>query len=370
MNKNRGFAYAFGNISNEDLDAEPINIDIDPDDPKVMAQLTIPEYVELKNAQETGMQAEVATEGFSDHWQNFKNRFENEIKNEDAYVDTLQENFEKLQQIYQAASEKEVGDVPISLFANLYYLTSGPKIPANASQMKAMLQENGKLIAYLKNTYVNILSAHLKEAQAIMELGKSDPAKAAQMSYSLSAKHPYTGLDAFTTKTDTKKIAVANSKEVKTVTSKVSEPFMGGFQIYTMPQLERSEYKPPRGNYVGGEYTQMKAHDKIQIKAASRSEGLELIKLSETILADLITVLDHRVYGDMQVLNDRTDSFFAAHRSWSKYPEDERKQVLMAYNCVTDVENTIEVLHYATHCTRRAIRAIELYLRKSLHRMS
>jgi hypothetical protein len=373
--ENRAFKYAFGtgNLSREELDAPPIDQNLDPDDPQVIQDLDLHEYAELKRAQmrEFTDAGQLTQEGWlGDNWANFKNRFEKELDHENTWAEDVLKEMQDLKPLVQGANDKEIGPTPVNVFANLYYLTAGDKKPANAAQLLEELRRSAKLVDYLEKQFLPALANWRKAAIDVMAAARANSnalPEVAQQAYSLTATHKMPGLEAMTPKQHNERVR-ANGK-VGDVIVHTSEPYLGSFIITRAEQLKLEEFKDPRGDICYGGYPDKDPyHQKLQIKPASRNEAQTLIEEGEKLIEAILRIIDHPNYKSGVLIFDAMDQYAHAFRNFATYPVEQRKQVQEIYNAGYDAKQGETLVNFSINCTMKAVHSIGLYVKKSMGR--
>lgn len=107
----------------------------------------------------------------------------------------------------------------------------------------------------------------------------------------------------------------------------------------------------------------------VQIKAATREEMKKIADLAVKVLVIANRYADNMLRAERSMLMDKVNNFENAHRNWRKYPQDERKKIVMIMSAADSACDRSYVVHSVLNSTRKALRAVERYIEMSLHRL-
>lgn len=372
--RNRGLLYALNTEDNAPAldpdDQGPIDVVVDHNHPETIEGLSLVEYAELSQQAENAMEMEeggeaLATESFSERWQNFKNRFETRMSNEDAYVDTMEKRLKEKLPAIQAATDKAASNVPISIFANAnWFQLDNGKVLNSAPAIIAQLERLIEINTVMESEWVPVYSKAIKGMMDILAVGANDVESAYNKAYVMEASFPSPKLAALAKQP--KPVKVGNGK---TVSGKMTDPYPGSWVVVCYEVGDGHEKGVKRGYDFYTDHSGAKMIGKLQLKPATRDEMKKITELSIKLCDIMNRYIDMSFDAGAKMLVDKMNNFENNHRNWRKYPEEERKKLSLILNAANQVLMRSWVTADVCDGTRMPLRAFERFVDMSLQRL-
>lgn len=361
------FALGAGSLSTEELDAEPIDMVVDPDHPETIQCLSLIEYAQLKDQVDIEVEdtREVSTEGFSEGWQNFKNRFERQMRNEDAYIDTMTKRLKELKNVIQAATGTEVSNVPIGIFANCKWFQLGGKVLQNAQQVLQELDRLQAINNVVEAEWQPQFDKAVKAMIDILALGATDVASAHPKAYTIDAAFPTPKLAALAKRPISIKL-----RSGKSITGHVTDPYMGSWLMGHYEVDDSRGISLKRGeDFYTEDVKPTKIITKVQLKPATKDEMKKMVEVCIGILDVMDKYVVAMQASPTRMLVDKLNNFENHHRNWRTYPTEERENIAGILNAADHLFTRNWVAHDVCDNSRMAIRAVERFIEMSVQRM-
>lgn len=351
-------------------DQGPLDVAVDPDHPETIEGLSLVEYAHLFRFEGDGAIQEdtdqvLATESFSEHWQNFKNRFEMRMSNEEAYIDHMLTRLKEKMPAIQAATDKAPSNVPISIFANVnwFQLDNGKML--NSAQ--AIIQQLERLIELnvaLETDWVPVYTKAIKGMIDILALGANDVDSAYDKAYVMEASFPTPKLAALMKHPHAVKVGSG-----KTVAGFRTDPYPGSWYLVKYEVPDGAEKGVKRGEDYYAEHNGAKPAGKVQLKPATRDEMKKIVELSIKLCEIMDRTVDLAMDAGAKMLVDKINNFENHHQNWRKYPKEERQKIAGVLNAADNVLFRSWITADSIDGTRMPLRAFERFVDMSLARL-